>query len=320
VFSKHDDIFFLGRRPGDKIISDEIRTLFWSTFLDAREFAYEQSNTKSLLAPYLRLAEDAEKQAIGLSLEQLLHPHIGRIELGERAKRLYDFMGANTKIIIVIREQEAWIKSYYSNLVSEIGVTVTFEEFKNYFFAEKDISPLSTLYYDRVYDVYSELFGYDNVKVVPMESIKNSVSEFSNEILRFIGVSPLNNLNTEKRNESASEEHFSAQFYLNNQEGYRLGRSTSIHRAFGWQARSIYSDDSGFELPQPYQNDQALYLKSWRIENLLKDKPEIRKKLQPINRDFSECEKERIRKVYIHSNRRLQELSGIELSQYGYVL
>jgi hypothetical protein len=146
VFPEHKDIYFLGRRSGDNIISDEIRTLFWSTLIDEREYSYSKTKTESLLNKYMEDAANKGKSAIGISLEQLLHPQIGHLAFSERASRLYDFMGAGTKIIIVIREQTAWIKSYYSNLVSECGLPASLDEFMCYFLGERDLSPLSTLY------------------------------------------------------------------------------------------------------------------------------------------------------------------------------
>lgn len=275
VFSKHSDIFFLGRKPGDTIISDEIRTLFWNTFLDVREFAYDRNKTQTLLKPYLDAAEKENKESVGISLEQLLHPHIGRLEFSERSRRLYDFMGQNTKIIIVVREQSAWIKSYYSNLVSEAGLRECFEEFKTYFFAEPDVSPMSTLFYDRVFEVYATLFGAKNIKVIPMEMMSESVYQFADSILEFIGVGSLNNLSDRKKNESASDINFATQLYLNNLDGYRLGRSNAVYKAFGWQSRSVYESNKTTELPQQYKEDQKHYMRSWNVDNFVKKHPDI---------------------------------------------
>lgn len=320
VFSKHSEIFFLGRRPGDNILSNELRTLFWSTFLDAREFAYDKKKTKSMLTPLIQDAQVAHKGAIGLSLEQLLHPHIGRLELSERARRLKHFMDKNTKIIIVIREQSAWIKSYYSNLVSEAGLQETFKEFKDYFFAEIDSSPLTALYYDRVYEVYANLFGAENIYLVPMEQLKNSATKFTNGILNFIGVSPLAELSSTAKNAAASDEHFAAQLYLNNQAGYRLGRSNAVHRAFGWQVRSLYENNDEFDMPQAYYDDKKLYLQNWNIEAFLNDNPHVLNELTLLDRTFTHRELDKLHDLYAQTNSRLEKLCGLDLAQYGYSL
>jgi len=318
IFPKHKDIFFLGRRPGDDIISDEVRTLFWSTLIDEREYLYSKMNTENILHKYIEDAKNDDKSAIGISLEQLLHPHIGHLEFSERARRLYDFMGDGTKIIIIIREQAAWVQSYYSNLVSECGLAATFDEFMLHFFNESDISPLSTLYYDRVFTTYTELFGVDNVIIIPMEQIKENASSFTNNILNFIGLEHMDNLNPKKKNESVSDEQFATQLSMNIQSGFRLGRDTSLNRPFGWQVRSLFGEGGKYELPQKYIDDHERYKQNWAIGTNSDKSRNNKNLLKNVNRLLSEEQIIRLRQVYAESNKKLEVLCNFKLSKYGY--
>jgi len=84
------------------------------------------------------------------------------------AKRLFKLFG-ETKILLVIRNQETWVKSLYFDDI-EYGYTCNF---KKWIEIKKQRNQLDWCKYSKIIKVYSEIFGSKNIHVLLFENLFN---------------------------------------------------------------------------------------------------------------------------------------------------
>ena len=116
------------------------------------------------------------------------YPATGGFDAEVIAERLkYMFPGA--KILIMVREQSAIIKSFYLQYISD-GGSQSFRRLLRNPQPSLHRSPgfdLSFFEFDHAVRFYYELFGKDNVLVLPYESILAEPTDVASEIIRFAG-------------------------------------------------------------------------------------------------------------------------------------
>lgn len=135
------------------------------------------------------------------------------IDLVDKAKRLFDCFG-KSKILIVIRNQIDLIRSFYFECV-RAGYPGFFNDFLEYIYFYQFRTIVSDLLYDKVYDVYSDLFGKENIIVIPFERlIQNPFIELSN-LLSTLNLSNISLSELSKHNSSDDKYYLQAVRYLN---------------------------------------------------------------------------------------------------------
>ena len=134
--------------------------------------------------------------------------------IAERLLRLF----GKTKIILVIRNQSTWLKSYYLDDI-EFGYSCSF---KKWIELKKSRSQLDWCKYSEIIKLYYELFGKKNVKVYLYEEIFNKTIFYS--LFKSFGLTKkvLNEIDFNKKvNESFSPLTFYLQLLVNRIIGTR---------------------------------------------------------------------------------------------------
>ena len=109
----------------------------------------------------------------------------------------------DAKILIIIRNQFDYILSYYTFRVAVKGQEyMKFSKFLKY--ADK-IGLFKKLFYHELIEYYHHLFGNENVKVIPMELLKENKTRFIKDIIKFIGVNAPKEINHTPRNVSTKK-------------------------------------------------------------------------------------------------------------------
>lgn len=96
------------------------------------------------------------------------------------------------KVLIVIREQKSMLISAYRQMLL-MGNSLTIEEFINTGKNGKDITKhpsignLDNLRFDELIADYQNLFGPENILVIPFEFLRKDQVEFFNKIYQFVG-------------------------------------------------------------------------------------------------------------------------------------
>lgn len=131
-------------------------------------------------------------------------PHAGGYDSKELADKLKQ-LWPTAKILIVIREQNDMIRSLYSNYVKAGGVC----SLDDYLHPPRRSYRLphfefQYLMYDKLIDYYQQLFGLENVIVLPYELFARDPHQYLTQICHFVGIAPKTNFDFEPINASQS--------------------------------------------------------------------------------------------------------------------
>lgn len=105
------------------------------------------------------------------------------------------------KILVIIRNQFEYLRSIYAYRVVVKGRET--RRFFQFLSDEGELGLFEKLEYDQLVNHYIELFGMENVLVLPLELLSNSVENFCNLICDFIEVPRLHNYDKVLINESS---------------------------------------------------------------------------------------------------------------------
>jgi hypothetical protein len=223
LFPAHPQLHHLGRSNGDCIIDDEVRLLLWNDLCFTSTFLYDPQHAKDVFQKHFDQADRLGKTACGISQETFTAMILGGTDIVRRAERLCGAMGADTRIIMVVRNPLTWIRSLYTGQLKEAGMVLTYEEFLSYFYYDQDVSPYGSLFYDQVYDLYCQFFGQENVHVIPFEWIKSDCHKLANAVCDAIGVEYFEDVDTTPRNTTPTPIQLSAMLDFNRRMRFGMG-------------------------------------------------------------------------------------------------
>ena len=108
---------------------------------------------------------------VGISHERLAFSMSDDVDPSIKAERIHALMGDDTKVIIVIRRQDHWLKSMYKQMIF-MGMGYDWYEYLDWIWQSKHQSYYSDLNYLKTISTYRRLFKHDNVFIVTQEMIK----------------------------------------------------------------------------------------------------------------------------------------------------
>lgn len=111
----------------------------------------------------------------------------GGLAIDERTAHRLKEVFPEARILVVIREQFSMLKSLYWQYVWERGV-LGFNAFLRRTLNDNTFLNCRHLCYDTHIQLYAELFGKENVLILPYESLKLDASRFVSDISAFFGL------------------------------------------------------------------------------------------------------------------------------------
>lgn len=265
AFSVHPDIYYPER-------VDSVHEFC------GHELNFELLKAKSYVNNQLGIASG---RRLILSHERLSgNPHSGFYDCASIARRLAVTM-PDAQIVIAIREQFAIIASCYKQYV-RIGGTKTISE---YIFPVQDYRiprfDWSFFRYLNLIRLYQNLFGVQNVFIMPVDDLHNSCQCLMDGLFKFIGVQPLP-ITNQKVNEGVAD----ADIDMLRRRNLISPPNSSLHDFF------MPKLESESNLPELKPNETTAFVMQAR--NLIG------------SNSFSE------------SNKVLSSLLGVDLSSLGY--
>lgn len=264
---------------------------------------------------------DAGKIRI-ISYELLSAPLFNGYMLKEIAERIKKTFG-DTRIVVTVRSQTTMLESLYRHYVRS-GGSLGIRDF-----LYRRISPgvdyagnkmlLRKLKYEPYIRFLIELFGEDNVKVLPMETMFQEPEKFAEEFFEFSGIDEPPPLPSFERKYNPSLSYFGVIiFRLINQifstpysDSFLLRPFANLHRYF---RKYIFTpiDRLLFRhfFPKRKFIDYRKYFPWERFAMLLFPKFQKKDRYWTI--------REEIENYYKESNRWTEEFSGQELGKFGY--
>jgi len=318
LFPRHPEIRHFGRHNGDDIVDDDLRLALWNDLIAQPSLLYDQRETAATFDRLFAQAAASGAAACGISQEVLTFSMIGSVDLPERARRLQGAMGRDTRIVIITRNQFDWIRSVFCGLLKEGGMPLDLNQFLFYFYYQQSQSPLYTLFYDEIYRTYADLFGPENVFVVPFELIKNRPQEFADQVCRAMGVAPLPGLPLQSVNPSPSGQALSNCLQYNRQHQFYFG-SNWLHRPFAMAAEPVFRKRFSVEAPSWSIEERArsVFIME-HAEDLARKAREEGKVIPEMDTRLPQNYRDLLASVYAPHNVKLMEYTGIDVAALGY--
>ena len=151
---------------------------------------YYESKVESLISNYFNQKKDYFISSEGLSGMGYGSFNNGALikVIANRIKNIFP----NAKIIIIIRNQKAALESLYKDDV-KYGYL---NDFKSWFIGKRNNCGLDYFKYSKMIEVYQEIFGNDNVKVLLFEKLFNL--DYLNKRAVFVYLRELSGLNAKQ--------------------------------------------------------------------------------------------------------------------------
>jgi len=289
-------IVFSNENAGFIPIGGERSTVSINWFLEDVHFNWNPNKIRSEIDAYV--SDLPENKTAVISQEILLGDPATQKYHGECViNRIYSAY-PNAKILITIRDQVSIILSAYKEYILG-GGTYNFERFIGLDMQKKGFLPVCQYQffkYDVVIDYIINLFGKDNVKVLPLELLKYDPNKYLGELFSFSG--------QEYRNEIID---------MTNLNPIHVGISGPMLEIFRYANKYI---------PKP-DNKYAIYPLSWLLT--IKSIHFLHKIIpQRINNRFDLSKKHLIikhfKEEFISSNKKLATIIDSDLPDEYYFL
>lgn len=279
--------------------SDRGHSSFAKNFVmdkDAFSLNSFEMNTPFLLSEYKRLTDqdDIDEKILVVSQERLSgNPHSGGFDSSLIAKRIAAF-NPNAKVLFLIREQSSWLVSNYFQYL-RVGGTISLPKYLNQQYGRRPYFSYKHIMYHHLIDGYQNLLGKEQVCVIPYELLKTDPKAFTEKLSAFIGKEIVITDEQLKTKVHASNDYYANSFFRrlnwmkdkNSINNYSI-LSNRVTRAIMVRVRKY----SSFFISK--KMNQKTFTRSKQIvEEWCGDR-------------------------YALSNQKTQELTGLQLKQYGY--
>jgi len=177
-FSSNRELFHLGIGLNDNLgyYDKTINKIFEVYLKTCKTFQYEKQKESliSHIKSLIKLAQNNNYKAFGASSEHLSFAFTyDGLSADIKAKRLFELMGSDTSIILILRNQVDIIKSLFRESV-RVGFKGDYNYYLYLFYKYQDRNYYSDLNYDWVYKQYVNWFGKENVHVLFFEHYRQN--------------------------------------------------------------------------------------------------------------------------------------------------
>lgn len=215
LFSNHPDLINLGLYPtaniGNDGISGDVRStvasqipyisdkripLLYKQLAQSAGLKFEEEEAKKLWDSILNdhiYSEHDKNNTVVVSHESLTSGRFSNPEIVEKARRVRSVFG-DARILIMIRSQQEMLKSLYRDhpfdprTIEYRRRPVNFPEWLEIDLNRGFLSLSHTLLFDSMTRVYENLFGSENVMVIPLEMLRHDFKSTVDALSSFLNV------------------------------------------------------------------------------------------------------------------------------------
>ena len=130
-FSRHPDLFYLGPYDGGHSSTYHNALVKCAVEVDLRlmkDFGYDEARVRSVFDGCYEDFRRSGRKRIGISSEGFTITVHADIDVTQKARRLRSLFGADAKIIMVIRNQFAFLRSMYRAMIV-VGLSSSFQQY-----------------------------------------------------------------------------------------------------------------------------------------------------------------------------------------------
>ena len=327
-FSEHPQIMHLGigcQNNNTKYYNEKLTAFMEMYVRYSKNFIYEDNEVK-IKEEFNKLFQIAENdkniKAVGISAEILSISFSPQdVDVVEKANRMKGIFGEGTKIIIFIRNQMDLLQSFYRECV-RVGYPYSYKTFLDYQYKYHAKAFSSDFLYDKSIKLYSQLFGKENVIVIPYESVKdlsngqlikeNKKLKILNTMCEFLNIDYVD-LKFEYHNASISDSETVYKQELNQKYPHDISNITydfiESHRL-----NDYFENELKISHFKPDFHDVKIKRKS------LTEALEMTNNMGKRSIDYScdEIIRNRLYMMYAESNRKLMQMTSLDLTKYNY--
>ena len=165
----------------------ELEDLLFKKFIYPDRLEYDRQEFERAFAGVAaKFFPDTPEKINGLMFEPFTFVYERRFDRKNVLCRIRESF-ADTKVIMLIRSQESWIYSHYSNYIRGGGV-LSFYDFIETFLNDPVLDSFSIDWYPLISSLF-DIFGREKVLVVLQEELRDSPQDVANRVFDFLGAS-----------------------------------------------------------------------------------------------------------------------------------
>jgi len=229
------------------------RDFLYQHVIDPHELAFSAKNTRK---SFDELTSTASASTIPVLSEEGLcgNPFNGAREAGILARKLRAIFD-DARILLTVRSQPGMLRAVYIQYLKAYGRRSPETFFSPPRFPEFSAFDPDIYKYDRLAALYAELFGAENVLVLPQELLQRDEKNFLRAVGKLVGsemaVTPPDHAGNEDRNVSPSPSgvpflrfgnHFSSSAFNESGLGRSLGGLASAFRSIGYRKTPFFGN------------------------------------------------------------------------------
>lgn len=319
-FSKHPQLYHLGfghRNANgiyDDYIDEDINKALEIDLRCKKDLLFDYKNIMSVFNRHFIKAEKMdEKKLVGISFEALSYTNINDIDITQKAERLKYIFGQNTKIIMIVREQRNAIKSFYSNSVLT-GYYKSYKSFIVYQLLYQFRSLISDFKYFDIYKLYSNIFGKENVIVLPFELLKNESIKFQKLLCDFLDINCYD-LDFSQANTGHTRKSIQCNRLLNYFFRHNLGKP-HMTDVYSYRYLTYFKNKISQPTLEKIMLSKKRSAKNANMSRIMAKIPFV----PPCNFDVINNYTDDFRKLFSTQNQLLSSEIGFNLSNFGYLV
>jgi hypothetical protein len=314
-FATHPDCYHMGlgyESKGNRYIDEGVEMVSEIDVRMKKQWLYDPELSLSRLQPHFDAAAEQGKKAVGMSNEFLSFTIGNEVDPVEKAVRLRGLFGPDAVVVIIIREQFSILKSLYLEMLKG-GYRGTYRKFLEYTLLYQVRSWAVDFCYDKVFETYAGLFKKKNICMLPIELLKADPAAFLSRIANAIGVED-NQTELKSVNQASETLGFYEQLRRFN-ERYPHEFGTYMYEPFNMnRMRAYFHNELKLAVPHDRLTDDYMRQPIQQAAAMFTS----RANLPDIDLRIPKGLEEELTKLYQPSNKRLKQISGIDVNQYGY--
>ena len=315
-FAKHDELFHLGCSGGGLVppyLNVGVKTAIeWDLRL-ACDFVYDHERVSGVFDECRSAFRESGKRWMSLSSESFTISMHHECDITQTADRLFRLLGKGTKVLFVTRRQDDHLKSIYKEWVWA-GMPLTWREFLKAIFYGQFQSLYSQLFFERVACYYADLFGRENLLVLPVELFFEDQAGFLSRISEFLGIK--DSIHELPNANMARPEWMVEQMrQLNEVNQHNLGR-TVMEPANTFRHEEFYTEVLG--IAPPSGNDEDVRRKRRNVKITRKANGNGSNHSMKLDWSADPYIVEPMERKYSEQNIALKEFVDVDLDKWGY--
>lgn len=233
-FPKHPELFHLGVGSADSnlgyrsgLVEDALE-VYLKSCKKPKYREVRQRLKEGFQELFVQAGSMPDKKLVGISCEHLSFCFSNDgLDYVEKAKRLADLFGGETRIILIARNQIDLIRSLYRESIRQ-GLVLTYADYLDSLYKYQDRNFVYDFRFDDVFDLYADLFGEENVGLFFFENYKKpgasglDVGGLCGDLSNFLGIEDPG-LDFDHYNESLTGTQLSTLLGINRENRHNLG-------------------------------------------------------------------------------------------------